>query len=273
MRFDDAFDYLTECLKQLPDLPPNHRPSHNDRPYGCDVWVPNVILRYWQTRGENAHNISSLTEHQCRAFYDVAWELCRRGVLRPGQAAAKGMAGGGSGFVGDGYSLTATGRLWLTKISEAGHTDPSRMAELFANYQTSFGTAFVQRSVEAVSCYRSGNYLAACVMAGAASESLLIATAVAKTGNEDQVLAEYRTARGRGRVVSKVAAGAGSDLERRLTNAIDVLAYWRDDAAHGLISDLAETEAHTALTQLLGLAQLVSKYWERLTARSSPSEA
>jgi hypothetical protein len=54
-------------------------------------------------------DINTLREEQLRPFYDAAWDLCRIGVLRPGQVIPKGQSVG-SGFVGDGYTVTAFGR-------------------------------------------------------------------------------------------------------------------------------------------------------------------
>jgi len=56
---------------------------------------------------------------------------------------------------------------------------------------------YAQRAGEAVSDYRSLNYLSACTMAGVAAESILLATAIAKVGDEGKVLAEYRSSGGR----------------------------------------------------------------------------
>ena len=36
MHTEDAFDFLVEFLTRLPELKAGQRPTHNDRPYGCD---------------------------------------------------------------------------------------------------------------------------------------------------------------------------------------------------------------------------------------------
>jgi len=41
--------------------------------------------------------------------------------------------------------------------------------------------------------YRTSNYLASCVMSGAAAESILLAVAIAKVKSEQKVLAEYKS--------------------------------------------------------------------------------
>ena len=125
-------------------------------------------------------------EHFLR-FYDAAWELCRIGVLRPGHYAPMGQGQIGSGqFSGDGYSITEFGHAWLAKADRRVAGDPSRMAYLFASFANAYGPGFAQRADEAVRCHRTSNFLAACVMAGAAAESILLAVAIAKTGDELQ---------------------------------------------------------------------------------------
>jgi hypothetical protein len=105
----------------------------------------------------------------------------------------------GTGFVGDGYSVTDFGRLWLKDAAQHPSSDPSRLAEVLQTLGKHFGAGYQQRAAEAVRCYRTTNYLAACVMAGAAAESILLAVAIAKSdGNETKVLATSKSQGGRG---------------------------------------------------------------------------
>jgi hypothetical protein len=53
-------------------------------------------------------------------------------------------------------------------------------------------------------------------------------------------------------------------------SATGLLSYWRDDAAHGIASDISEIEAHEALSRLLRFSQLANDNWEELTARGRP---
>ena len=46
---------------------------------------------------------------------------------------------------------------------------------------------------------------------------------------------------------------------------MQVLHYWRDDAAHGNTATITKIEAHASLTQLLRLAQFASDHWDKLT--------
>jgi hypothetical protein len=102
-------------------------------------------------------------------------------------------------------------------------------------------------------------------MTGAAAESILLATAIKKVGNEQTVLSEYRSATGRGRVIKRVTGGAAHVLASRFELALGILSYWRDDAAHGNATAIGEIEAHEALSRLLRLAQFASDNWITLT--------
>jgi len=75
-----------------------------------------------------------------------------------------------------------------------------RFSQLLAGHSDRFGNSYQVRSQEAVSCYRAHTYLACCVMCGAASESVLLALAIPKTGNEERVLRDYGTATGRSKI-------------------------------------------------------------------------
>jgi hypothetical protein len=268
VRFDEAFEFLVETLSKVaPSLhAANGRNANSARmsTYGNDLWVTQVAQSYWQQHGLGYQD---LTAQHFVAFYDAAWELCRIGVLRPGQFApmGQGQIGGGI-FSGDGYSITEFGVAWLANSDRSTVGDPSRMAELFAAFIPKYGPGFYQRAVEAIRCHRHGNYLAACVMAGAAAESILLAIAVTKTKDEPRVLKEYNGTGGRGRVTKSVVAGLSESLRRSFEAALHVLHYWRDDAAHGMATTILEVEAFASLTQLLRLAQLCDDRWSDLTA-------
>ena len=71
-------------------------------------------------------------------------------------------------------------------------------------YQVRFGPGFYERAQEAVRCYGAHAYLACCVMCGASAESILLAIAIAKKGDEEEVLRLYATAQGRSRVENNI---------------------------------------------------------------------
>jgi hypothetical protein len=137
------------------------------------------------------------------------------------------------------------------------------MAEIIASFAPRYGPGFVQRANEAIRCHRAGLYLATCVMAGAAAESILLAVAIAKVGDEANVLKEYSS--GRGRVTKSVTTGLPEPLARAFTSALYVLHFWRDDASHGKATTISEVEAYVSLMQLLRLAQFCSDRWAELT--------
>jgi hypothetical protein len=115
--------------------------------------------------------------------------------------------------------------------------------------------------------YRNQNWLAACVMAGAAAESILLAVAIAKIGDEKKVLTTYNGAGGRSRTTKLVTQGVTASIQQTFETALGVLHYWRDDAAHGMAAALGETEAHEALSRLLRLAQFATSLGLSLPAQ------
>ena len=140
------------------------------------------------------------------------------------------------------------------------------MSEVLAAFVPRFGAGFGQRAVEAVDTYRTANYLAACSMAGAAAESVLLAVAVAKSGDEAKMLKMYESAGGRTRVTAYVTGQATKSVQRQFEAALHILHYWRDDASHGQQTTITEVEAHSAISELLRLAQFTSDQWNELTA-------
>jgi hypothetical protein len=71
---------------------------------------------------------------------------------------------------------------------------------------------------------------------------------------------------GRGRVTKSVVSGLADPTARTFVAALQVLHYWRDDAAHGKTTTITELEAYASLTQLLRLAQFCLDRWEDLTS-------
>jgi hypothetical protein len=267
MRFDEAFDILVEyCVNVSPSLSAARgraASSARTSTYGNDIWITAIVrTHYARQMGPN-----TIPPEHFLPFYDAAWELCRIGVLRPGQSAPMGQGAiGGGVYSGDGYSITGFGHAWLANPDRRIAGDPSRMSEIFASFEKLYGSGFSQRTTEAIRCHRTGNNLAACVMAGAAAESILLAVAVAKTGDEAKILKDYASSGGRGRVTKLVVTGLTGSVARTFEAALQVLHYWRDDAAHGKATTISEVEAYASLIQLLRLAQFCSDRWDELTA-------
>jgi hypothetical protein len=177
----------------------------------------------------------------------------------------QGAIGGGI-YTGDGYSITEFGHAWLGNPDRRVAGDPSRMSEIFASFEKRYGAGYAQRAKEAIRCHRTMNYLAACVMAGAAAESILLAVAIAKEGDEAKVLKNYATMGGRARTTKSITSRLKEPLARTFEAALQVLHYWRDDAAHGMATTITEVEAYASLTQLLRLAQFCLDHWAELIA-------
>jgi hypothetical protein len=258
---DEAYEFLIEILR---GITPSERPRHEN--HNCDLWLPNAASEFARRRGEApTSGPDGSYDKYFRALHDAAWELCRIGVLRPGRA-ERTLVVGSSDLGEAGYSITQFGRIWLNDAATRPIVDPSRLGQALAKFSAQFGLGYAQRAKEAVGTYRTGNYLAACVMSGAAAESILLALAVAKVGDEEKVLAEYKTGSGRGRVKARILQGASVGLTKQFEAAAQVLHYWRDDAAHGTMTTIDEIEAHASLTQLLRLAQIASDHWIELTS-------
>jgi hypothetical protein len=122
---------------------------------------------------------------------------------------------------------------------------------------------------EAALCHSFGANLAACAMCGAAAESIVLAIAIAKTGDEGAALKTYLAHQGRKRTIDSIIHGARAGIADAFKAATDLLSYWRDEAAHGTASEISEIEAHTALARLVRFAQFACDNWTALTDRQS----
>src|SRR5687767_12390605 len=107
--YEDALKGLIRWMRH-----PNDR-GHGK--YGYDVFLPNVIRDFLITEHKmDSHNIERSIRALSPVFFNAAWDLCRRGILRPGEneygaQAVPGLAG---------YSITPFGLKWL---SEADNDD------------------------------------------------------------------------------------------------------------------------------------------------------
>jgi hypothetical protein len=269
LHIDDAREHLVEYLRDvIAPPPPRTTIIAGGTKYGHDLWLPSVVLSFWQSRGHPNVTADPHVAAYYHPFYDAAWELCRIGVLRPGQSAPMGdmSMGRGSEYRGDGFSLTEFGRGWVQTAAQHPPGDPSRFSEVVQPFIGHFGEGFAQRAVEASHCYQTTNYLACCVMAGAAAESILLAVATAKmAGNEGKALNEYRVAHGRKKITDQITGGLQQGLRERFVTASSILNFWRDEAAHGTRTTITAVEAQFSLAQLLQFAQLTTDNWDTLT--------
>lgn len=254
VNIDIAFRFLVEKMQENPQVFQN---------YGYDLFVSNAIRKYAQTveglrDGDAERRVYEISE----PFFDAVFELSRKGVLRPG------IAKHGTQAVDDGgYSYTVFGRQWIQDKSSHHFipTEPEEFARLLAGFVGNFGEGFHQRAQEALKCHRFGAYLASCAMCGAATESILLALAIKKEGDEEKVLKEYRAASGRKKILDGLIAHQDKKIQSAFLSCSDLLNYWRDESAHGTLSEIKENEAFTSLALLLRFAQFSTNNFDVLT--------
>jgi hypothetical protein len=264
IHFDDALGWLVERLGEVARTP---GPLPLWRTVEADISLVEIIDRYWIQRGVRPDELRSGQDYPYyRPFYDAAWELCRRGILRPGRVAPRNRTHADA--TGDYFSITEFGKRWLAE--QADHTfvpsDPGRLAEILLKFEPRFGHGFRQRASEAVACHRLGTYLASCVMAGAAAESILLAVAIAKSGDEEATLKDHSARSGRKAITDKIVHGLPGGIAEQFKSLCELLNYWRDQAGHGTASTISEIEAFHAISRLLRFAQFTSDNWATLTA-------
>jgi hypothetical protein len=93
---EDAVALLVRWLRQ---------PDHGG--YGYEIYLPALLRRYLETQGIPHFNQETQLHEMIPALYDAAWDLCRRGILRPG------VRGWNSQATPDGASGKATRSLRL----------------------------------------------------------------------------------------------------------------------------------------------------------------
>lgn len=251
MELDEAIAILIELLR-------NERAGQ----YGYDLYARNGA----EAAALRLHR----QDHQARersaialmpVFFDAAWELCRRGIVRPGVRRANDQA-----VPEGGYSLTGPGRAAIAEMDATGIllAQPGSLAATLAAYRDRFGEGFHQRALEAIKCRNAEAWLGCCAMVGAAAESVLLAIAIAKIGNEAEILTTYRQARGRQKVLNLIVGRANAQRQGTLTTFAAIVSLWRDDAAHGQASPLSTANADEALRQLLHMCQWIDREWAEL---------
>lgn len=263
MTLDDAIRFLLDYAR----LPRKSQYTS----YGYDIYLPNVIHAFL-VEVAGVHNSGHLAGQPrgvaiSPAFYEAAWELCRRGILRPGlkrlgeQATADGPSGSG-------YCITEAGRMWLESADDHDFMpmEPGRLARIIDKFRARLGDGYYQRAQEAVRCHFATAYLASCAMSGAAAESIIMRIAIAKTGDEERILRIYKAANGRRALENLVVGQLREPLAGQFRSLMELLKYWRDEAAHGGVSDISEFEAYEAMARLLRLAHFVDDHWDELIA-------
>ena len=260
---EDALAFVVERLR---DDVRNRAASLGD--YGYEFYVPNAMRDYYRRVVKRDLQRGREEDAVAPPFLNAAWELCRRGVLRPGVMSLNAQSTL-EGSAGCGYCVTPFGRTWL---GEPGNifvpTEPERFAQLLEPYRERFGPGFHERAQQAMRCYDAHAYLACCAMCGAAAESVLLATACEKIGVE-KATKLYLSGSGRSRLDKLLLGQVEERLRRDIQASSGLLNYWRDSSAHGRALDIADNEAFSSLAILLRLASLVTENWSALTVGSA----
>lgn len=240
--------------------------------YGYGIYLPNIIRTYLAESGVPQNEVEQRIAPASPAFYAGAWELCRRGILRPG-IKRHGLQVTEDGASGNGYSVTPYGETWLQAAVEHEYlpSEPGRFARLLADAGARFGAGFVERSQQAVAAYSAHAFLAACAMCGAAAESVSLALAIAKKGSEKAILDMYAAASGRSRVEAFLLGAQPATVREEFRRYTDLLKYWRDHSAHGRAVNITEPEAYQALGLLLRFTLFARDRFDGLTRGSGDS--
>lgn len=200
-------------------------------------------------------------------YFDVAWELARRGILVPVVI----HNAGAFRAIADEYRLSPYGLRWAGQLSNDAvlPTETSRFSTLLMKHSARYGPAYVSRGQEALACYGGQHYLASCTMSGAAAEAIVLALAVARIGDEAKVLADYRTQSGTSKVLKALGGQLKEGRRQELETFFSLLKYWRDGAAHATAADFDEEAAFTSLILLLRFAHYGEARWNELTGKAS----
>jgi hypothetical protein len=250
---EDAFNFIVTDLRTVKEQK------------GFDLFLRNSMHRYVESVYGIQEGQADHFEPIWPAFISAAWTLCRRGILRPG---AK-RYGSTVGEFGVGFSLTPFGKQWL---EEAGGkydyipTEPGRFSQMLEAFAPRFGEGFRERSQEAIRCYGGHAHLACCAMCGAASESVVLALAIAKLSDAAKVESMYLASGGRGRIEKLLLGSKPEQLRTRFQSYLGLLKYWRDNTAHGMPSGIDDNEAYTSLLLLLQFAHFADDRWTELVS-------
>lgn len=262
---EDALKYIIQYL--------NFKDDQGFATYGYDLYLPNAMRKWCQENlarlGVQSHEAERFIYDISPYFYEASWELCRRGILRPG-VQSYGKQATDDGSAGNGYSVTPFGKQWLKETDKDIFipTEPGRFSEMLAPYSKLFGPGFHERANEAIRCYGAHTYLACCAMCGAAAESVMLHLAITKDGDEEKILKLYRASNGRKKIEDMIISQQKGGLKSDFEAFFGLLKYWRDEAAHGRKANIAESEAYTSLALLLRCAQFAKDNYGILTGKN-----
>lgn len=257
MHQEDAITLLIAWMRD-----PQYLKGHSS--YGYDVYLPSLIRAHLRITGTPHENVEPELGRIIPVFYAAAWELCRRGIIRPGINSYTAQATQ-DGSAGNGYSITPFGRQWVDEHDRDDFvpTEPQRFAEMLKPFKERFGPGFYERAQEAIRCYGAHAYLACCAMCGGAAESIILSIAITKK-DEASILKTYSSSGGRGRVEKIITANLNEYQKREYQGYTNLIKYWRDESSHGKKSDIQDNEAFTSIALLLRLAKFVNDNWNNL---------
>ena len=196
-------------------------------------------------------------------FYAAAWELCRRGVLRPGVCNYRGQE---TEYV-NGYTVMPAGKKWLADADECDYLpiEPGRFSKMLDGFSSRFGAGFQERAQEAIRCYGVNAYLGCCAMCGAAAESILLAVAIANEEDEQKIEKAYLASDGRSAIEKLVLDSQPEGIQSECRAYLGLLKYWGGLSTYGRASGITDDQAHTSLALLLRFAQFMNDRWNDLT--------
>lgn len=263
---EEVYEWMIEFFQNL--LQPNSYSRDNRQLYNNDIYIPNLVADYLKSlgAGSSGANLYDLPESKILhpLFLNAAWEMCLRNILRPSPRTVES----GNTVVHGGFSFTAHGREWLLDPStEFLLYSVAKLGRIFSEHQALYGEGFYERSHEALRCFSAKAYFGCAAMCGAAAESILLKLAIAKLGDEKKALQIYHGKQGRKELKDKILelgskpAGIKNEVETGFT----ILAYWRDDAAHGSALKLDSTTANVAIQMLCLFSIACKKHWNALT--------
>jgi len=267
---EDVLKYLVEVLRMGSD------PRIGE--YGYEVYLPKLVSGYIERLAISGDygdyfgdrvSATRVVHHVGGLFYDAAWELCGMGVLRPGvrgpreQSTEQGNSGGG-------YCITSFGRAWLAESRREAFLplDPAQYAESLRPYHQRLGAGFSCFAEEAIRCYNARAYLASCAMSGAAAEAILLAIAIEKDGDADNVRMIYTAQNGRMHLRAMISADAPELLREEIRNYLKLLNYLQSESAGASASAVQQADASNALAQVADFARCADTHWAVLTFRS-----
>lgn len=260
LTYDEAFDFTVEFLR----TERGKKRIGFAQAHSYDLYLLDVAFAY-----VDDHNPEPLPNPQGPTFVkyqygrnmlpfkEVAWALVTSGLLVPGGFEIDNV----NGNAVYGFHLTESGQEWICSAEVAA--SPRRYGEfgrLLSEFDPVYGELYAIRSQEALGCFRHGNYVACCAMAGACAETILYTAYAQMKGDPEQALKDMTSAGGRGRVETALLGRLKDGPRMELQTSFSLIKYWRDNAAHGVTGRINQNEAYVALLTLLTLAQSAQRH-------------